>query len=1225
MSCVRWFVAAAFLLGSQAMLAEITPREIWRFDFEDGVLPGTDAFGYGKDLAPAVVPRAGGDGKCLELAATKPVVFAALDLKQPTTIEKNLILAFDHREELPEGFAGAYLGMTFFADGKQIFWHSDVFSSEWRHVELPLATLKPDFGVEMKDGLVIDRIQLYARSKDRKARSDNPALLKVWFDNLRLYVGDPSQSALAGKPYTCHNNPPLFDWRGPTEPGQRLQYSPDPAFHKDRTTVVTLASSRPFFVPETPLDPGVWYFRREVSSDLFEGWGNIQELTVPEQTHSYRPPKLDFARLAAKPRPRLLPRLRPGGEPVSDTERQSLVRQAQGYLKQGVPEHPGPYVKGDPRWANWIDWYGEVADRTTARYGTNLERTAKAAMLTGDEATIAAAKTLLLAACDWDPKGGSDARHGDLQAASLLKGMVWCYDACESSLSPEEKERVLGILQERVLQFYRPISPFRINPAQNHPWKKNTIVAESALVLIGVLPEAEEWLDVSLQNFAYRILPSMGFDGENQEGIMYWAYGVDMLANFGDLMRFVAGVDVYDHPWLARTCRFPMYLAPPSAYAISFADNSSRGNVSAVGPYGTALVGRLASRARDPYGLWYAGLSEDGLSPRPPADISQSAIYPYIGYAIFNTCVSEGLENVAVGMRCGRFDAGHQHDDLNGFSIHAYGEKLAVDGGYYDWYGSPHFKSYSITTFAHNTLLVDGKPQKRMANGELAAHLDSPGFGYAFGDASAPEVYHGLLKRFERRLLFLKPGFVIVQDVTEAADQPVRLDWLIHSHTKDAFPADRASGTFEIATERASLAGRFLEPQGLHLAVTKSFDVVPQKPRASVDLPWSEVQPEWTLTATNGRQEAVGQFLAALEIRRAGEKEAEIERLSGAGCLGCRIRTDYGTYLVLARQPDATGGMAAEGLATDGDMGAVLLDADGRVVNAFAAHATWLDYMGRRVFRAAAKRDWALDEGRKPVENRGTLILAGKRIGMEARTHALPSGDITTWWANIRLPERARCRVAVEGWTGARPPRIRLNNKLLTDPETTLGSESACVVVTGSGRFDRLAVEPRQYRILPALPLPKDTVPGADDIVIDADDPGPAKADGAQAKVMDKVAATGGKAYCCIDGPVQWAEWEFDVPADGTFQVLVRGASEAAAADREVRIDGVPFPAPDTAVRMPGTGGWCRTQDDWGWTQLANPAGEPATVTLKKGTHTLRWAYVEGSQNIDVFALRPVR
>jgi hypothetical protein len=153
-----------------------------------------------------------------------------------------------------------------------------------------------------------------------------------------------------------------------------------------------------------------------------------------------------------------------------------------------------------------------------------------------------------------------------------------------------------------------------------------------------------------------------------------------------------------------------MYCAPPGAWAVSFAD-TAKPNHGVRGPAEQRQVRDLAVRTRDPYALWYAGATNavDGLVPKPPTDLPQSIHYRHIGWVIFNTSLADGLENSTFAMRSGPFYAGHQHDDQNGFVIHAYGEKLAIDSGYYDWWGSPHFKGYSTLTRAHNTLLVNGK------------------------------------------------------------------------------------------------------------------------------------------------------------------------------------------------------------------------------------------------------------------------------------------------------------------------------------------------------------------------------------------------------------------------------------------------------------------------------------------------------------------------------------
>ena len=89
------------------------------------------------------------------------------------------------------------------------------------------------------------------------------------------------------------------------------------------------------------------------------------------------------------------------------------MRNAKKVYDQGVPEHPGPHVEGDPRWPTWIDWYGKVAGRITGGTGRRLQRIAGYAMLTEDPQVIQWTKELALEACKWDPNGGSAMRRGD--------------------------------------------------------------------------------------------------------------------------------------------------------------------------------------------------------------------------------------------------------------------------------------------------------------------------------------------------------------------------------------------------------------------------------------------------------------------------------------------------------------------------------------------------------------------------------------------------------------------------------------------------------------------------------------------------------------------------------------------------------------------------------------------------------------------------------------------
>ncbi|NOY80946.1 MAG: DUF4962 domain-containing protein [Kiritimatiellaeota bacterium] len=1254
MTIIARSIGVFLLAGAASALGAKQDGEqapLWRFDFErdgSGILP--------RELDPrkmsaAVVRRADGQGRCLRITSPTPVVFCPLYVRGPIRVEKNLVLEFDHRETIQPGVEGAYLGIAFYVAGKQAAWISDAFSKSWRHVEIviPALKLRPPFADAMKRGLAFDKVQIYARSKDRRSRADSPAKLKLYLDNLRLSIKSVVTIGRGSSaPYTCHNDPPLFDWRGPTSRGSKLQYGRTPSFAPEQSVTVTLASALPFYVPDNKIGPGTWFFRRELRTDLLAGWSAAQQVDIPRTAHRYRLPPLDLRSIAAQSHPRLLPRVRPDANPISDQERTRLIRRALAAAKEGVPPHPGPYRKGDSRWPQWIDWYGKVAGRVTARTGSRLRRTAEAAMLTRAPEAVNAARELLLEACKWDPEGGSAMRYGDLQAAALLQGMVWCYDVCRDRLTVHERGTVLRVLRERVLQFYSFVSPFRMNPAQNHPWKRTTVTAESALVLMGDVPEAREWLATAAHVFAYRILPSMGADGEDAEGLSYWAYGVNMLANFADLLLFVAKVDVYDHPWLKHTCRFPVYCAPPDGYAVSFADTSSRGNAGLTGPYGAKLTALLGTRVRDPYALWYADVSDPVIPPRPPADLPQSVCWPYIGYAVFHTCLSEGFEDVTVAMRSGPYYAGHQHEDNNGFVIYAYGDKLAVDGGYYDWYGSPHFKAYSTRTVAHNTLLVDGKGQKRRTGGALRDWFDAPNFGYVVGDASNPEIYEGRLKRFERRLVFLKPRFVIAHDLVETAGKPRRLEWLLHAHTSTPFPVDSARAEFRVRRPRATLAGRFLAPAELDMDVRKSFDVPPQKPRESVFLPWSEVQPEWTLAAGLPRKTAATDFFIVMDIRRADGEKGPIpiaRKILTRRVIGCELRVPWGTYLLLSRrvQADRTP-LQGLGLRTDGDLAVVLLGPSGRVVDGMAVRASHLTYRGKAVAFAGpsapphSTQVPASPDGVRRITRDGgqygavavtaPLIENGRVRVMNGCVFRRASGDVGVWWTNIMADRLYRARLDIQGWTGARPPCVRINGRTERGLRRVVPilSGSHCLTVSGPGRFDRIVLSRIRYRFVQAQRLPRDTAPAPGDIVIDPDAPGPAvESEERRGRSVEKVAATGGTAFCYIDGPVQWAEWRFHVPKKADYNLLVRTASAHSEIDREIRIDGTPFPGESSAVRLGGSGGWCRTRDDWTWDRVMDDRGRPAAIRLAPGEHTLRWEFVRGSQNIDLFVFRPVR
>ena len=361
---VLMILLVGWLVGLPADAAETL-----RIDFEQGAEPGQYKRLDLKSYEAAVVPREGDTkGHCLRIHNTTPATACGVQLKGPVTLEKNLMLSFDYRTEIEPGFEGTYLGMIFYVEGKQWFWHSDAFTSEWRHAEVPLGSLRPWHEHTVQPGLVFSGIQLYGRVKDQTpVKGETKARMTVYLDNIQIAVSQ-RQSVLTDRVRQSTANPPLFHWP-PPEAGclQRLQYSRDPEFAKE--TTVTVDAKWNFYTPAEPLEPGCWYWRVWTNGELFEGWSDIERVEVLPDAHRFTTPAMPLESLASRPRPRLLPVARLTEPNLTDARKKQLVKNAEKLFKQGVPEHPGPHVPGDPRWPTWIDWYGKVAGGITGGTG----------------------------------------------------------------------------------------------------------------------------------------------------------------------------------------------------------------------------------------------------------------------------------------------------------------------------------------------------------------------------------------------------------------------------------------------------------------------------------------------------------------------------------------------------------------------------------------------------------------------------------------------------------------------------------------------------------------------------------------------------------------------------------------------------------------------------------------------------------------------------------------
>ena len=91
-----------------------------------------------------------------------------------------------------------------------------------------------------------------------------------------------------------------------------------------------------------------------------------------------------------------------------------------------------------------------------------------------------------------------------------------------------------------------------------------------------MLPEERAtWFDYALKLYAYRFLPSLGFEGENNEGLAYWRFGFNLMTRYLDLARQAAKINLYELDYVQKTGAFGLYSAPLAGYEMSFADNGT--------------------------------------------------------------------------------------------------------------------------------------------------------------------------------------------------------------------------------------------------------------------------------------------------------------------------------------------------------------------------------------------------------------------------------------------------------------------------------------------------------------------------------------------------------------------------------------------------------------------------------------------------------------------------
>lgn len=435
--------------------------------------------------------------------------------------------------------------------------------------------------------------------------------------------------------------------------------------------------------------------------------------------------------------------------------------------------------------------------------GNAMPYLAMAYRLTGSRAYLDSATAWALASCGY-PHWGLGASDGmDLPAGHQLLGLALVYDWLYRDLDAAARETIAATLAARgavMFQGAQSAMFWRQSYLQNHLWVNACGLAAAAFALEdrpGFADTARAWTELCLDKFR-RTDAALGSDGASHEGAGYWSYGVEYMLKYWDMASTLLG-EKPSSPWWSETAAYRLYMGLPRrawTRGGSIVDIADCPRTDWYGP--DHILRRLAAANGDAHAQWLAAeLAGAGLTVAaagwlnllwwtPEIEVAPPDALPtlrrFADLGIVSTRSDWSGDESLLVFKCGpplghegqpKFSyeagSGHVHPDVNHFVLFGAGEWLLRDDGY----------AWKLTSH-HNTLLVNGAGQlgeeaqwfrgidyiRAKADPKILFATSTADLDVIVGDGTA--AYAGKVKKFVRRVAFLKPSILVVVDEIEA-------------------------------------------------------------------------------------------------------------------------------------------------------------------------------------------------------------------------------------------------------------------------------------------------------------------------------------------------------------------------------------------------------------------------------------------------------------------------
>lgn len=619
----------------------------------------------------------------------------------------------------------------------------------------------------------------------------------------------------------------------------RIRYSQDAGFKKG---TVQAETRWPFYNPEKPLAPGVWYWQYGYVENGQTQWSSLLQVTVGDNRNKFCPPSLQTVLSKI---PETHPRIWVQKDywetfiknSLPKTERQWYLERADKVMQtpmKSVKDINTSQVKNLTNQMQINSYLTRESRRIIDAEEKNTEALIRAYLLTQNRKYADEAIKRVWIMTDWDK---DENVKGDFNASTLLSLCSMTYDSFYDLLSDAQRKKLLKDIEEKGTDMYNHFNNYMENHiAENHIWQMTLrILTMAAFSTYGELPEAATWADYCYNVWLARF-PGLNKDGGWHNGDSYFTVNTRTLIEVPYFYSRLTGYDFFTDPWYQGNIMYTIFQQPP--FSKSGGNGSSHQNV--VRP-NSIRIGYLDALARLTGNTFAADFVRRTLKVEPgymkkallskPGDLAwfrlqcdkplpdgpgltalpAGYVFPETGLASFQTNWDRVGSNAMWSFRSSPYGStSHALANQNAFNTFYGGKPLFYSSGHHIEFTDIHSMLCHRGTRAHNMILVNGMGQRIGTEGYgwIPRYYVGEKIGYVLGDASnaygkiisplwlqrgeQSEVAYTPengwddvpLKTFRRHIVNLgKTGYIFIYDELEATE-PVTWSYLLHTVAK---------------------------------------------------------------------------------------------------------------------------------------------------------------------------------------------------------------------------------------------------------------------------------------------------------------------------------------------------------------------------------------------------------------------------------------------------------